>query len=499
MSSILNKISYLRELSLPFNCYETGHTWTPSCTDAALTIGATTFREALKIYGSLYVVSQIFSWKFDLKTFRKTLESTLTSSCFLSFNAFSFISIFCGIRRIMGKFYYLHCAYIPAFTASFLAILIERESRRQPLALYVINIASETIFRMLVTRGYTQPLPQGEVLIFSLTMGVLMYVIRKNGFSKDLVGMGMRFLLGSEEVKLQSNSEHLDPCKMKHNVIKALNQKKINGKPLPLNNTAVNFATNFATFISSVFQQGRKQLGQTPLVNFLKTHPHHHSCPHAFSCPSYILKGFLQPFLVGYSARTAMHIFSSFQHIIKNPSLILRLLTNKQNLSVGLSVGGFFGIFKLVSCLLRWVHNKDSEWHAIPAGLLAGLTMLINPNSTVALYLAWKAVEIVYTIGVKKRVLPSIPGSILILYAASTALLFYAAFMEPHNLKPTYIRFLNRLTDNRLELINRHVMDVFGTHASKMYHDFWPDLDPRYTSRAFQETILVWLAGSPER
>ncbi|XP_076373985.1 LOW QUALITY PROTEIN: transmembrane protein 135-like [Tachypleus tridentatus] len=496
MSSILNKISYLRELSLPFNCYETGHTWTPSCTDAALTVGATTFREALKIYGSLYVVSQVFSWKFDLRTLRKTIESTLISSCFLSFNAFSFISIFCGIRKIMGKFYYLHCAYIPAFTGSFLAILIERESRRQPLALYVLNIASETIFRMLVTRGYAQPIPQGEVLIFSLTMGILMYVIRKKGFSKDLVGIGMRFLLGSEEAKL-SNSGYLDPCKMKHNVVEALNKKK-KGKPLLLNNTAVNFATKFATFISSVFQQGRKSLSQTSLVNCLKTHPCHNSCPHAFSCPFYILKGFLQPFLLGYSARAVVHVFSSFQRIIKNPSLILKLVTNKQNLSVGLSVGGFFGIFKLVSCLLRWVHNKDSEWHAIPAGLLAGLSMIIYPNSTVALYLAWKAVEIVYTIGIEKRVLPSIPGSILILYAASTALLFYAAFMEPHNLKPTYIRFLNRLTDNRLELINRHVMDVFGTHASKMYHDFWPDLDFRYTSRAFQETILVWLAGSPE-
>lgn len=45
----------------------------------------------------------------------------------------------------------------------------------------------------------------------------------------------------------------------------------------------------------------------------------------------------------------------------------------------------------------------------------------------------------------------------------------------------------------RIGEINRHVLDIFGTHASRIYSEFWPELDLRYTSRVFQESVLLWL------
>lgn len=39
------------------SCYELGHTWNPSCRKASQEIFLSVFKEALKIYGSVYVVS----------------------------------------------------------------------------------------------------------------------------------------------------------------------------------------------------------------------------------------------------------------------------------------------------------------------------------------------------------------------------------------------------------------------------------------------------------
>ena len=40
------------------------HTWTPSCTEAAVEIGCSCFKKCLKIYASVYLVSSnIFLWK----------------------------------------------------------------------------------------------------------------------------------------------------------------------------------------------------------------------------------------------------------------------------------------------------------------------------------------------------------------------------------------------------------------------------------------------------
>lgn len=38
-------------------CYELGHTWTPSCKKASLDVMLEVFKQAVKVYGSLYAVS----------------------------------------------------------------------------------------------------------------------------------------------------------------------------------------------------------------------------------------------------------------------------------------------------------------------------------------------------------------------------------------------------------------------------------------------------------
>lgn len=453
-------LSTLRELSLPYNCYEVGHTWSPFCSEAALKIAFDCLKESLKIYTSLYGLSQIIQKKFTIEACLKTLQSSITSSCFLTFNVFSFVFFFCLLRKWMGKFYYYHCSFIPGFASSFLAILIERKNRQLALALYTANVATETLFRMFTSRGIIKPIRHSEILMFSAIMSFFLYSIRKYGYSNDIVSICLRYLIGREEGKMS-------------NMLK----NDSNGVEI------------FEKFVNDDNHNKVQKIKKLFCSEYLK----HQSCPHKNMCPVYILKGFLFPFLVSYSAKLALKILSKPQLFLKNPLLVFKALSDTKILYSGLFLGGFSGIYKLVSCSLRWIYGKNEDWHAIPAGILAGCSMFANPSSSLALYLFWKVVERAYQNGLSEGILPYIPGGILVLYAASVAVLLYAAILEPHNLKPTYLNFLNRITNNKLTLMNRNVLDIFGTNASKLYQDYFPELDLRYTSHSFQETVLVWL------
>lgn len=43
------------------------------------------------------------------------------------------------------------------------------------------------------------------------------------------------------------------------------------------------------------------------------------------------------------------------------------------------------------------------------------------------------------------------------------------------------MRFIVNLLFSRFEVMNRRVLDVFGTEASMHFKNFKPPLDPRYT------------------
>ncbi|KAH6928541.1 hypothetical protein HPB50_016878 [Hyalomma asiaticum] len=110
-------------------------------------------------------------------------------------------------------------------------------------------------------------------------------------------------------------------------------------------------------------------------------------------------------------------------------------------------------------CLLRYYCGYERPWQVFASGLVAGLSMAVSPNTTLALYLTWKLIE---------------------------------AVVEPHNMRPSYAKFLNDMTGDRLRRVNRHPLEVLGFHCSSVYPDYFPQLDLRYVSRHFVERVLVW-------
>lgn len=481
--AFLSKYAQLLDYHLPYNCYEIGHTWTPHCAEASVYVGLNAFKEALKIYLPLYVASLVYSRRYDAKSVKRTLQAVLISSFFLGFNAFAFIAVFCSLRRLVGRFNFFNASYLPGFLASLMAILLERKSRRQALAIYVCNIASETIFRMRVSRNDIRPVKHGEVILFSVASALFLYVIRRSGFSNDPVSRAFQFIVGREEVLASSGS-----CSPQ-------TPSPAGSSPTPpatLRGGADQESAGHLLDYASRLLDDQGSWAQKRLAA-LGLNARHWSCGHKRGCLAHVCKGFLRPFLLGCGVRVLFRLVAARKRLAQDPSRIYSALFRRQNLWLGAFLGSFAGIYRFVSCLLRWGSDGRSDWHALPAGLLAGLSMFWYPSPSMALYLVWKLIENVYMAGMVKGVLPCVPNSPVLLYSISCAVLFYAAVFEPHNLRPTYWDFLNRLSSDRFMLLNRHVYDLFGVHSSKLFDDFWPKVDLKYTTREFQESVLVWV------
>lgn len=58
MGAMSSKLLLMGPTTLNYNCYELGHTWTPSCFNAAAGIGWSSFREGMKLNTAFYLVFQ---------------------------------------------------------------------------------------------------------------------------------------------------------------------------------------------------------------------------------------------------------------------------------------------------------------------------------------------------------------------------------------------------------------------------------------------------------
>uniref|UniRef100_A0A6I8Q4E3 Transmembrane protein 135 n=1 Tax=Xenopus tropicalis TaxID=8364 RepID=A0A6I8Q4E3_XENTR len=434
--------------SIPHSCYEIGHTWNPSCFGSYLQITQGAMEEAFKIYAPLYLVAAILRRKNLDYYIHKLLPELLQSTSFLTANGSLYIAFFCILRKLLGRFYFWTPGFGAALPASYAAILIERKTQFCSLQ------ATEALFRMSVTRGYIKPIRHGEVLLFCITAALYMFFFRLVGIFAIsylfLILSLRRFIVGKEEIPAHT----LVPESM----YARAEEKK------------------------SKEQRGLSRSSIKKLMDTICKHgPRHRCCKHyEDNCISYCVKGFIRMFSIGYLIQCCLRIPSTFRHLFTKPSRLLSLFYNKENFQLGAFLGSFVSIYKGTSCFLRWVRNLDDELHAIVAGFLAGISMMFYKSTTISMYLASKLVETMYFKGIEAGKCPYFPHADSVIYAVSTAICFHAAVMEVQNLRPSYWKFLQRLTKGRFALMNRKALDVFDSEASKTFNNFVPKLDPRF-------------------
>jgi len=437
------------------------------------------------------------------KILMSSVRSWIRSSCFLGFNAFAMFSLFCFLRKITGRFYYSLVSIIPATLGCLMAIHIEKPNRRAALAVYVANVASEVLFKMGQARRYYDGLgDNGTALMFATSLAAVLYRVRRKGYGKDPVSIVIKMLLGRAEKPTVrrvpskylneplNNTKQIEPFKQKLDHLQIKNDLN-NNRTIDKNNNDNNNNNN----------QIYRTKNKLPFINWwsdlfepLDFDFKHHLCKHdERSCFLYAFKATVLPFFAGYVGQCLFSIGMKPQRFLQNPTETIRLqFTSKRNLSSAIFLALFTGGFKGLLCSLRWLTNKSEDWHVAAAGFLAGLSQIYAPNSTLATYVLWKAIESFYVDLYKKGYVPSSKYVAPLLYALSVNTIFYAGILEPYNVRPSYAKFLERITKGRLHLMNRSLLAVFGTNAFIGYEEFWPDLDIKQCSREFMQDVLVW-------
>lgn len=476
----------MSDWSVTYNCYEVGHTWTPYCTEAALDLFTIVFGQGIQLYIPLYLFTQALQKRYDLEAFLATFKNILRSSIYLGASGFFVIQIICGMKLLTGKFYYSLTAFVPAFFGSLLGVLIEKRSRRGALALYCANIASETVFKMMCKRGYLRPVQNGEVMLFSMSIALYLYMLKKQLLpdGHDPLTVAFKFLHGRDELR-QANPEKQTRAHDQNDNIKPLTQ-----------NVDSATTTNGISQVASKSKQdlALQEVSHLNLANFFRLF-RHRLCPHQNeSCFTYVMKSFLSNFALGWLGQVAVSTLLKPKKLSAAPMETIRKnITSTRNLNFGLFLGSFGALFKSLNCILRWSTNETKDWHIFASALAAGSSALFFPNTTITMHIMWKVIEALFVQAVKKYQFPYAHQIILVLYSLSVAQMAFVGILEPDAMRPSYMKFVDRITDHRLHHFNRIVLDMFGTEASKGYEEYFPNLCLKYTTKHFQETVFTWL------
>lgn len=182
-------------------------------------------------------------------------------------------------------------------------------------------------------------------------------------------------------------------------------------------------------------------------------------------------------FLLGYFLQVLLSLIGKGTRLFKERGKLRHILTNPQHFRFAAFLSSLAAGYKVVNSVLYYL-PLPRDLRLLLAGLAAGLSLLFYRSSSIALYVAWKALETVYSMGVSRGWLKYIPHGEVLIYALSTGWLFHACILEGHNLRFAYWNFLRRVTWGRILQFNYGELDKFGTGASTIVNQ-WKDKQQR--------------------
>uniref|UniRef100_A0A6B2L4Z8 Transmembrane protein 135 N-terminal domain-containing protein n=1 Tax=Arcella intermedia TaxID=1963864 RepID=A0A6B2L4Z8_9EUKA len=154
------------------------HPHNESCVMNALEVLRLSFKKILPIYATLTFVPLLLLKfgsfiKHPLARIWTATLSTIQSSLFLGTFVMVYMSVVCLQRKVVSEdFRFTY--WLSGFIAS-LSLLIEKKSRRSELALYALPRGIDSLYMLLLDRKWMASLPQGELILFCISMGSIMY------------------------------------------------------------------------------------------------------------------------------------------------------------------------------------------------------------------------------------------------------------------------------------------------------------------------------------
>ena len=81
--------------------------------------------------------------------------------------------------------------------------------------------------------------------------------------------------------------------------------------------------------------------------------------------------------------------------------------------------------------------------------------MLFAPRASIATYVIWKCFEQYYFHAAKVGKVKHVEGTVVLIYAFSVSVLLYTFALEPRFIRPSYMKFIDRISDHKLHQVNR--------------------------------------------
>lgn len=190
--------SNLWDVQLPFNCYETAHTWTPMChrawMDLFKDVMASTFPLHLFFY-STAALPRLKAVPLEQLILRDVLGNSLRSSLSIAYCFFFLCAFACISSGYLGHFS-PGSVLFSCLAAVYLGIKLEEPKRVQALLLSMLRLAAEVAFATLEHSGVVpRGLHRAQVPLFALSLAGVIGLARGTA-SKDLSLKALRLFLG---------------------------------------------------------------------------------------------------------------------------------------------------------------------------------------------------------------------------------------------------------------------------------------------------------------
>ncbi|KAJ1364416.1 hypothetical protein KIN20_024509 [Parelaphostrongylus tenuis] len=318
------------------------------------------------------------------------------------------------------------------YSEVFLSLLIEKRNRWPSLALYLTNLASETLFHHLNNRGYVHKINRGEVIPFTIGIGLFSYLYSA-GKLDDSTKKLFNFVYndtGTRDILLQW--------------------------PFP------------ETF-KLLLNQLRSRFGRTKL------------CEHENSCVSVMVESFICNCVTGLGVSVSLTTLRNIHYLASNPMRIIRQLLSRSTSRIPVFFGLMPFVFHGIRCSLSRIRKSSYMTRNTIAGTASGLAMLAFSNVSIAMYVFWKAIEAMFYDLVKQGRIRSMPCGDLLLYSISTAFVLWKIVIEPQAIRRSYLSFLLTFTGNRMALLNRDLYEHFG-YQSNLLFSYRPVLNSKYVT-----------------
>jgi len=472
-----------------------------ACSRYGLEIGTDSFKSALTIYGPLYIVTTLLTKRHPIELLRRAVPAIFRSSIFFGVFTALYARFACLLWTLHGHQNYRYVFWLSPFLMSLVAINIEKSTRRRELAVYMANQTAETLFKMLLSRGwftYT-PFRTGKRALFAAACALLHLFY--NWSPADLapsVHALMRVLAGTKcqnsdadwienrvrivtkpilKIAKRSASVNAGEGQQAQQLQQQQQQQQQqqdtqsqgqNGNSPTLASERDSNPSSSSSSASSTQEDISIESFEAVESNSaLETSTVSGSATRSYMPPEtptlpdtiedlvssysksrimFTINGFVRGFLVGYIVRSALALGPKLFNpagFLKNARSILKRCFGKGSVAFGLFVSVMVGVPRLVKVVLSKLFGREHPAIDAAAGFIGGACgSMLQSSTEVTLYIASKATEALIEGGVRLGKLPRIPFFVEILYSFTTATLFFAGSLEPWTVRPSYRKFL---------------------------------------------------------